>query len=152
MLADVVVEAATRIHAALGPGLLENVYEVVLGHELMRNGVPVERQRMFPVRYGRVVIEKGFRADLVVDDTLLVEVKSATRLVTVHRQQLVSYCRMAGFELGLLVNFGGGSMDGAVQRVEVEPRAAVAMDLDPLPSLLAIDAAASSPDGCAGDG
>jgi len=139
VLADVVVDAARRIHGVLGPGLLENVYEVVLGHELMRNGVPVERQRMFPVRYGRIVIEKGFRADIVVDDRLLVEVKSASRLVAVHRQQLVSYCRMAAFDLGLLVNFGGESMDGAIQRVEVESRAPTGMELGPLPSLAAVD-------------
>ncbi len=145
VLADVVVDAARRIHSVLGPGLLEHVYEVVLGHELIRNGVPVERQRLFPVRYGRIVVEKGFRADLVVDDRLLVEVKSASRLVTVHRQQVTSYCRMAGFELGLLVNFGGESMEGAVQRVEVGPRPdpLALLEPGPLPSLAAIDGAAA---------
>ncbi len=151
VLADIVEDAARRIHRVLGPGLLEHVYEVVLGHELMRHRVPVERQRIFPVRYGRVVIPKGFRADLVVDDSLLVEVKSATRLVAVHRQQVVSYCRMAGFRLGLLVNFGGESMDGAMQRVEIgdragDPDAADPSAFGPLPSLAAIALPAVSPD------
>ncbi len=152
VLADIVEDAARRIHHVLGPGLLEHVYEVVLGHELMRHRVPVERQRIFPVRYGRVVIPKGFRADLVVDGSLLVEVKSATRLVAVHRQQVVSYCRMAGFRLGLLVNFGGESMDGAMQRVEIAARSGDGADpadpsaLGPLPSLAAIALPAVSRD------
>lgn len=151
VLADIVEDAARRIHRVLGPGLLEHVYEVVLGHELLRHRVPVERQRIFPVRYGRVVIPKGFRADLVVDGSLLVEVKSASRLVAVHRQQVVSYCRMAGFRLGLLVNFGGESMDGAVQRVELTERAggleaADPAALGPLPAMAAIARPPVSPD------
>lgn len=117
-LADAVVEASAHVHTALGPGLLEHVYEVVLGHELIRRGHSVERQRTYPVRYGSIVIDKGFRADLVVSGSLLVEVKSVTRLAGVHRQQVLSYCRMAGFELGLLINFGGDSMAGGVERVD----------------------------------
>lgn len=121
-VAEVVVDAARHVHAALGPGLLEHVYEVVLGHELIRRGLPVERQRMFPVRYGRIVVDKGFRTDIVVDRRLLIEVKTAARLAAVHRQQVMTYCRMAGFRLGLLINFGGETMDVGVQRIEVTPR------------------------------
>lgn len=121
-VAEVVVDAARHVHAALGPGLLEHVYEVVLGHELIRRGLPVERQRMFPVRYGRIVVDKGFRTDIVVDRRLLIEVKTAARLAAVHRQQVMTYCRMAGFRLGLLINFGGDTMDVGVQRIEVKPR------------------------------
>ena len=104
-IAKEIVDAALRIHTTLGAGLLESVYDMVLAYELGRRGLRTVRQQPIPVVYGEVRIETGFRADLVVEDKVIVEIKSVELLAPVHRKQLLTYLRLADKRLGLLINF-----------------------------------------------
>lgn len=104
-IAREIVDAAFRIHNALGPGLLESVYETVLAFELDRRGLSVTRQQPIPVVYESIHIDTGFRADLVVEDKVIIEVKSVELLAPVHKKQLLTYLRLADKRLGLLINF-----------------------------------------------
>ena len=104
-IAKEIVDAAFRIHTTLGAGLLESVYHMVLAYELGRRGLRTVRQQPIPVVYGEVRIETGFRADLVVEDKVIVEIKSVELLAPVHRKQLLTYLRLADKRLGLLINF-----------------------------------------------
>ena len=116
-IAQVVVDAAFRIHKGVGPGLLESVYETVLMHELVKWGMRVERQVLIPIRYEGVEITEGFRADLIVNGLLIVELKSIEVLLPVHKKQLLTYLRMADLKLGLLINFGEALFKTGVHRV-----------------------------------
>ena len=100
-----IVDSAYHIHTSLGPGLLESVYETVLSHELGRRGLRVERQRAIPVIYQGMRIETGFRADLSIEDLVIIEIKSVEAIAPVHKKQLLTYLRLAGKRLGLLINF-----------------------------------------------
>ena len=104
-IAREVVDAAYRIHTTLGPGLLESVYDVVLLHELTRRGLNVVRQQPIPILYDGVRIDVGFRADLIVEDKVIVEIKSIELIAPVHKKQLRSYLKLADKRLGLLINF-----------------------------------------------
>jgi iron complex transport system substrate-binding protein len=105
-LATQVVDAAYQIHRALGPGLLESVYEVTLAQELQQlRNIPIKRQHPVKIRYRGLHFDEGYRADLLVDDTLLVEIKCVETVLAIHRIQLLSYLRLANLPLGLLVNF-----------------------------------------------
>jgi GxxExxY protein len=99
------VDAAYHIHRALGPGLLESVYEAVLAHELTKRGLRVVRQAPVSVLYDGLLMEAGFRADLVVEDLVIVEIKSVETLLPVHKKQLLTYLRLSNKRLGLLINF-----------------------------------------------
>jgi len=104
-IAKEIVDAAYRIHTTLGPGLLESVYDTVLAYELNRRGLRTARQQAIPVVYENVRIDAGFRADMIVEDKVIVEVKSVELLVPVHKKQLLTYLRLADKRLGLLINF-----------------------------------------------
>jgi GxxExxY protein len=104
-IAKQIVDAAFRIHTTLGPGLLESVYDAVLTYELAQRGLRVSRQQSIPVVYGDVRIDTGFRADLIVEDKVIVEIKSVETLAPVHKKQLLTYLRLADKRLGLLINF-----------------------------------------------
>jgi GxxExxY protein len=104
-IAKEIVDAAFRIHTTLGPGLLESVYDAVLTYELVQRGLRVSRQQPIPVVYGAVRIDIGFKADLIVEDKVIVEIKSVEALAPVHRKQLLTYLRLADKRLGLLINF-----------------------------------------------
>jgi len=104
-IAKEIVDAAFRIHTTLGPGLLESVYQTVLAYELGRRGLRTMSQQPIPVVYENVRIDTGFRADLVVEDKVIVEIKSVELLAPVHRKQLLTYLRLADKRLGLLINF-----------------------------------------------
>ena len=104
-IAKEIVDAAFRIHTTLGPGLLESVYDTVLAYELGRRGLRTVRQQPIPVVYEQVRIDTGFRADLVVEDKVIVEIKSVEMLAPVHKKQLLTYLRLADKRLGLLINF-----------------------------------------------
>src|SRR6266705_3654694 len=104
-LAKEIVDAAFRIHTTLGPGLLESVYDTVLAYELDRRGLRTARQQPIPVVYENVRIDTGFRADLIVEDKVIVEIKSVEVLAPVHKKQLLTYLRLADKRLGLLINF-----------------------------------------------
>ena len=112
-----VVDAAYKIHTTLGPGLLESVYELVLAHELVRRGRRVERQVPIAVCYEGLRFDIGFRVDLLVDDLVLVELKSVEVLLPVHKKQVLTYVRLAGKRLGLLLNFGAGLIKDGIVRI-----------------------------------
>jgi GxxExxY protein len=104
-IAKEIVDAAFRIHTTLGPGLLESVYDAVLAYELGQRGLRTERQQPIPVVYENIRIDAGFRADLIVEDKVIVEIKSVETLAPVHKKQLLTYLRLADKRLGLLINF-----------------------------------------------
>jgi GxxExxY protein len=116
-IAKEIVDAAFRIHTTLGPGLLESVYDAVLAHELGRRGLRTARQQPIPVIYDNVRIDIGFRADLIVEDKLIVEIKSVEVLAPVHKKQLLTYLRLADKRLGLLINFHVAFIKEGIARV-----------------------------------
>ena len=116
-IARKVVDAAYRVHTKLGPGLLESVYEVVLTHEIKQRGLSVTRQKLIPVKYDDMVFNEGFRADIVVEDSVIVELKSVETTAPVHKKQLLTYLRLADKKLGLLINFGAPLIKHGISRV-----------------------------------
>ena len=112
-----IVDAAYKIHRNLGPGLLESVYEIILAHELTRRGHQVERQVPISIRYENLVFDVGFRADLLVDGLVLVELKSVEKVVPVHKKQVLTYIRLADKRLGLLLNFGANRIKDGITRL-----------------------------------
>jgi GxxExxY protein len=116
-IAKEIVDAAFRIHTTLGPGLLESVYDTVLAYELGRRGLRVVRQQAIPVVYEDVRIDTGFRADLIVGDKVIIEVKSVENLAPVHKKQLLTYLRLADKRLGLLINFHVALIKDGIARV-----------------------------------
>ena len=112
-----IVDAAVRVHTALGPGLLESVYERVLAYELDKRGLVVERQVPVPVVYEEVTFEEGFRADLIVDGQIIVELKSVETLAPVHSKQLLTYLKLRDLRLGLLINFGAPLLKDGIRRI-----------------------------------
>lgn len=105
-LARICVDRGFRLHRDLGPGLLENVYEALLFEGLRRRGLQVSRQQPVHVEHDGIIIENGFRFDLLVEDKLLIEIKSTERHAPVHAKQLLTYLRLMDLRLGLLMNFG----------------------------------------------
>jgi GxxExxY protein len=116
-LSKIVVDAAFKIHTTLGPGLLESVYETVLAHELGHRGCDIARQQAVPMIYEDVRLDLGFRADLIVDRRLIVEVKSIEELAPVHAKQLRTYLRLTDLRLGLLINFNVDLIRNGIRRV-----------------------------------
>jgi len=112
-----VVDAAVRIHRTIGPGLLESLYESVLACELGQRGLRAERQRLISFSYNGIDIEDAFRADVIVEECVIVEVKSQERLASVHSKQVLTYLRLMNLRVGLLLNFGGETMKEGVKRV-----------------------------------
>jgi GxxExxY protein len=100
-----VVDAAMRIHTALGPGLLESAYEACLAYELRKRGLRVLTQVPLPVEYDGVRMELGFKADLLVDNVVIVELKAVSKVVPIHEAQLLSYLTLTNYRVGLLINF-----------------------------------------------
>jgi GxxExxY protein len=116
-IATEIVDAAFRIHMTLGPGLLESVYNTVLAYELGRRGLRTVRQLAIPVVYENVRIDAGFRADLVVEEKVIVEIKSVELLLPVHKKQLLTYLRLADKRLGLLINFHVALIKDGITRI-----------------------------------
>ncbi|WP_291322276.1 GxxExxY protein [Desulfonatronospira sp.] len=116
-LASTVIDTAFHLHRDLGPGLLESVYEAVLAHELGARGLMVERQKPVPVHYQGVVLDEGFRLDLLVEKRLIVELKSVEELHPVHPKQVLTYLRLMDLPLGLLINFGAPLLKQGLKRV-----------------------------------
>jgi len=112
-----IVDASVRIHRDLGPGLLESVYEAVLARALYQRGFQVERQKAIRFEYQGMVIEEGFRIDLLVDGRVIVELKSVERLEPVHAKQLLTYLKLTSTPVGLLINFGAASLREGLHRV-----------------------------------
>lgn len=100
-----IISASIKVHRALGPGLFESVYEEVLAYELMKQGFKVERQVGVPVYYDGRKMDVGFRADIIVEDSVIVEIKSVELLSPVHRKQVLNYLKLTTLQVGLLINF-----------------------------------------------
>ena len=116
-IATQVVDAAYHVHKRLGPGLLESVYETVLAYELNKRGLKTVRQRPIPIVYDSLEFEEGFRADVIVEDKVIVELKSVEAVSNVHKKQLLTYLRLADKRLGLLVNFGEELIRDGITRI-----------------------------------
>jgi GxxExxY protein len=116
-VAKEIVDAAYKIHTTLGPGLLESVYQAVLEYELGKRGLGVEANQPIPVVYEGVHLEVGFRADLIVENKVIVELKSVEAIHPVHKKQLLTYLRVANKRLGLLINFGAFLIKDGISRV-----------------------------------
>ena len=116
-LAKQIVDAAYRVHTTLGPGLLESVYESVLAYELEHRGLQATRQQPVPLVYHGIHIEVGFRADLIVEDLVIVEIKSVEVVAPVHKKQLLTHLRLADRRLGLLINFNVVLIKDGIKRV-----------------------------------
>ena len=112
-----VIHAAMRIHRELGPGLLESVYEALLARALVRQGFEVARQMPMTFEWDGERFEEGFRADLVIERRVIVELKSVARLTPVHGKQLLTYLRLSRLQVGLLLNFGADTMKDGLQRI-----------------------------------
>ena len=117
VVATAVVDSAYRIHRALGPGLIESVYERCLIHELTKRGFKVLYQLDLPIHYDDIVIDSGLRPDLLVADVLLVEIKAVERLHPVHQAQLITYLKLMKKRLGLLINFNVPAISQGIKRV-----------------------------------
>jgi len=116
-IAREVVDAAFQIHKRLGPGLLESVYEVILTHELKKRGLGVARQVAIPITYDGIKFEEGFRADLIVEEKVIVELKCAESVAAAHKKQLLTYLRLADKRLGLPINFAEELIRDGITRV-----------------------------------
>ena len=115
-IGKVVVDAAITVHRALGPGLLESVYEVILAHELQRRGLGVQRQVPIAIEYDGVKFDEGFRADIVVEGKVILELKSVEHATAAHRKQIQTYLRLTKCKLGFLLNFGEALMKDGITR------------------------------------
>lgn len=136
-IGSVVVDCAVALHQDLGPGLLETVYEVTLARALERRGLSVQRQVAVPIEYEEETFAEGFRADLIVEGKVLLELKSVERVTPAHKKQLLTYLRLTGLKLGYLLNFGEALMRDGITRT-------INGTLDPVPL--------SSRDSVRGDG
>jgi GxxExxY protein len=116
-LSRIILDAAFRVHTRTGPGLLETVYEVILAHELRKQGLQVQRQVPIRIRYDELVFDEGFRADLLVEDKVIVELKSVEQLVPVHGKQVLTQLRLSERRLGLLINFGEVHLKNGIERI-----------------------------------
>lgn len=116
-IGTIIVEEAVRLHQELGPGLLESVYEALLAHRLQRRGLRVRRQVPVPIEFDGQVFEEGFRADLIVEDSVIVELKSVEQIHPAHKKQVLTYLRLTGLKLGYLLNFGAAYMKDGIFRI-----------------------------------
>src|SRR5436190_10369800 len=116
-LATIVVDVAYQIHTRLGPGLLESVYHAIMLHELRKRGLFVETEKPVPVIWDEIELEVGFRADLIVERKLILELKSVEQVARVHKKQLLTHMRLTNCHLGLLINFGAELIKDGISRV-----------------------------------
>lgn len=116
-LTGIIVDECVHIHQELGPGLLESVYEVVLAHRLALRGLKVQRQVMVGIVFDGIVLDKAFIADIVVENEVVVELKSVEQFARVHPKQLLTHIRLMNLRVGLLVNFGAALMKDGIKRI-----------------------------------
>lgn len=116
-IAREIVDVAFKIHTKLGPGLLESVYHKIMVYELQKRGLAVDAERPIQVVWDNMVFDIGFRADIIVEDLVIVELKSVEQVARVHKKQLVTYLRLADKRLGILVNFGAELIRDGIERV-----------------------------------
>ena len=116
-IGKVVVDSAIRLHRATGPGLLESAYEVLLAHELESVGLEAQRQVPIPIKYNGITFDEGFRADIIVENMIILELKSVESVSNVHKKQLLTDLKLANLKLGYLLNFGEELMVSGITRV-----------------------------------
>jgi len=116
-ISGAVVDAAVNIHDALGPGLLESVYEVLLAHEVKQRGFAVERQVPVPIQYKGIRFDEGHRLDLLVENQVVVEIKPVEEIAAVHKKQVLTYLKLTNMRLGLLLNFNSDLMKHGITRL-----------------------------------
>jgi len=116
-LSKIIVNSAFQIHSKLGPGLLESVYEEILYYELQKQGLKVERQKGIPVIWDNLKMDIGFRSDLIVENKIIIEIKSVEAIAPVHSKQLLTYLKITGIRLGLLINFNEVLIKTGITRI-----------------------------------
>jgi GxxExxY protein len=116
-LSKLILDAAFKVHTRTGPGVLETVYEVILAYGLRKQGLQVQRQVPIRIQYDELVFDEGFRADLLVEDKVIVELKSVEKLIPVHSKQVLTQLRLSGRHLGLLINFGEVHLKNGIERI-----------------------------------
>jgi len=116
-IAQVVVDTALHIHRETGPGLLESVYEIIVADELEKRGLSVKRQVPIPIIFKERELDEGFRADLIINDKVIIELKSVESVKDVHKKQLLTYLKLSGKKIGLLINFGESLIKHGITRV-----------------------------------
>lgn len=116
-IGKIIVDCAVRLHMMLGPGLLESVYEVLLAHLLEKAGLRVRRQVPIPIEFEGIHFDEGFRADLVVEDKVIIELKSVESVSRAHKKQVLTYLKLSGLKLGYLLNFGEAVMKDGIHRI-----------------------------------
>jgi len=116
-LSKIIVNCCFQIHSKLGPGLLESVYEEILAYELQKNNLNIKRQYGISVFYDDVKMDLGFRADLIVENKVIIEIKSIETIAPVHQKQLLTYLKITGLKLGLLINFNEALIKNGIQRI-----------------------------------
>ena len=116
-IGDLLINCAIEVHRGIGPGLYESVYESILAHRLRQHELKVERQVQVPLEYDGIVFEEGFRADLIIDKKVIVELKCIDTVGLVHRKQLLTYLKLTGNRLGFLLNFNESLLKNGIVRV-----------------------------------
>lgn len=117
LLSYEIIGAAYQVHTELGPGLLESTYEVCLEYELNKRGFKVERQKSLPVIYDEIKLDAGYRIDLLVEDSIIVELKSVSAIEPIHKAQVLTYLKLSEIKLGLLLNFNVTDMKNGIKRL-----------------------------------
>jgi len=112
-----IIGCVYKVHSELGPGLLESTYEVCLEYELLQIGLKVEKQKALPVVYRDIKLDAGYRIDLLIENKIILEIKSVDKLAPIHQAQLMTYLKLSGLKLGLLLNFNVKDMKQGVKRV-----------------------------------
>jgi GxxExxY protein len=116
-LSKIIVDVSYKIHKRLGPGLLESVYETILFHELSKKGLKIERQKPIPIIWDGIYLDIGFRSDLIVENKVIIEIKSVEHISNIHLKQLLTYIRITDLKLGLLINFNEALIKNGIKRV-----------------------------------
>lgn len=116
-ITSIIIEESIKIHSNLGPGLFESVYEEILHYRLAKRGLAVQKQVPIPVYYEEVKMEVGFRADLIVENKVVVEIKSLEIVAPVHHKQLLTYLKLTGMKVGLLINFNEALLKDGIKRI-----------------------------------
>jgi GxxExxY protein len=116
-IAKEIVDCAYQVHSGLGPGLLENAYEISLAYEISKRGFKVQRQVDIPMVYKEIRLDSGFRLDLWVENKVIVEVKAVEQLLSVHRAQVITYLKLSGNKLGFLINFNVPILKKGIERI-----------------------------------
>lgn len=116
-IATIVVDKCLLIHRKWGPGLFESVYEVVLAYELEKSGLRVEKQKIIEVVYDDIKMDKGFKADIIIENKVILELKAVEHILPVHQKQLLTYLKLTEMKLGLLINFNVALIKNGIQRI-----------------------------------